>query len=75
MDRLIEFSMSKLFQLAEYVCNKFEAPVANFVVTPVANSVSTPVTPPVSPSYPTQPQMPTIHFSEADNLVEGDLFA
>jgi hypothetical protein len=59
MDRLIEISMSKLFQLAEYVCNKFEAPTVE------------PVAPPCQP----RPQIPTIHFSDLDHMVEGDLFA
>jgi len=54
MDKVISFSMSKLFQLAEYVCNKCSSeadePAASHEVAP------------------------TIHFTNEDKMVEGELF-
>ena len=63
MDRLIEIFMDKFFQVAEYLCDKFEPSV----VKPVA---------PVAPKCQQQRDTHnTIYFSNADKMVEGELFA
>ena len=59
MDKLIDLGMTKLFQLAEYVCGK------NCVVQVEADSAS-PQT--------QQETKPTIRFSNEDKMVEGELF-
>ena len=56
MDKLIDFGMTKLFQLAEYVCNKCSLDKSE----------------PAAPQ--SQPVPPTIRFSDADRMVEGELF-
>ena len=58
MDKLVDLGMTKLFTLAEYVCGKIG------VVQPETTPIPQP-----------KPEMkPTIRFSKADRLVEGDLF-
>lgn len=54
MDKVIDLAMTKLFQLAEYVCSK-----CSFVADKPAA---------------TQEVAPTIHFTNEDRMVEGDLF-
>lgn len=56
MDKLIDLGMTKLFQLAEYVCSRCS----------LEKSKS------VEPQ--SQPAAPTIRFSDADRMVEGELF-
>ena len=58
MDKLVDLGMTKLFTLAEYVCGKI--------------GVVQPETPPIP--QPNLDTKPTIHFSKADRLVEGELF-
>ena len=59
MDKLIDLGMTKLFQLAEYLCSK----------TCMAQVESEPAFQPPAPkaAY-------TIRFSDADRMVEGELF-
>jgi len=59
MDKLIDLGMTKLFQLAEYVCGKIG----------VAQVESEPAPQPPAPKAPT-----TIRFSNADRMVEGEMF-
>jgi len=59
MDKLIDLGMTKLFQLAEYVCGKIG----------VAQVESEP-----APQPPTPKANTTIRFSKADRMVEGELF-
>lgn len=59
MDELIDLGMTKLFQLAEYVCGKIG----------VAQVESEPAPQPPAPKANT-----TIRFSKADRMVEGELF-
>lgn len=56
MERLIDLGMTKLFQLAEYVCSKCSLEKEEHAVP--------------------QPEevFPTIRFSDADRMVEGELF-
>ena len=59
MDKVVDYVMTQLFQMAEYVCSKCslvqdEPVVQQDVVT------KTPASP--------------IHFSSKDNYVEGELF-
>lgn len=73
IDKLIDVAMTKLFQLAEYVCEKFHI-ASNETVTPASQSVSAEVpkmavTPDVQPNI-----VPTIRFSQEDKMVEGNLF-
>lgn len=58
MDKLIDLGMTKLFQLAEYVCNK----------TAIKQAKSEPAS-----QQPQQDVAPTIRFSAAD-WMEGELF-
>lgn len=57
--KLVDFLMTRLFQLAEYVCSK----------TGVAQVESESIAQP-----PQQDITPTIRFSDADRMVEGELF-
>ncbi|MBR1502724.1 MAG: hypothetical protein IJ618_02430 [Prevotella sp.] len=59
MDKLIDLGMTKLFLLAEYVCNKIG--VAQMESEPVAQ-----------PSF--KDITTTIRFSKEDKMVEGELF-
>ena len=59
IETLIDLGMTKLFQLAEYVCGK----------TGIAQVEAEPVV-----QQPQQDVAPTIRFSEADRMVEGELF-
>ena len=61
MDMLTDLLMSRLFQLAEYVC------CALVAEKPGA---------PVAPAKPTQQKevVPIIRFSDQDRMVEGELF-
>lgn len=56
MEKIVDFTMTRLFQLAEYVCGVRS----------------------LSKTEPTAPQskvvVPTIRFSDADRMVEGELF-
>ena len=56
MDKLIDLGMTKLVQLAEYVCSRCLLDKGE----------------PAAP--PSQPVAPTIRFSDADRMVEGELF-
>lgn len=56
--KLVDFLMTRLFLLAEYVCSK----------TGVAQVKAEPAAPP------SQTLTPTIRFSDADRMVEGELF-
>lgn len=60
LDMLIDLTMTRLFQLAEYVCNRF------------STKMDEPPTsvPPTSPSK----EVPPIRFSHEDRMVEGELF-
>lgn len=59
MDKVISFSMSKLFQLAEYVCNKCSSEADE----PAAQHEMVKHT-----------SVPTIRFSSDENYIEGELF-
>lgn len=59
MDKLIDLGMTKIFQLAEYVCSK--TGVAQVEAEPAAQQLQ-------------QDVAPTIRFSDADRMVEGELF-
>ena len=59
MDKLIDLGMTKLFQLAEYVCS----------MTGVVQVEAEPVK-----QLPHQEVASTIRFSDADRMVEGELF-
>ena len=61
MEKLVDFIMTNLFQLAEYVCNK-----SPFIA-------DKPTMPPSAPA-PQEDLTPTIRFSNEDIMVEGDLF-
>ena len=61
MEKLVDFIMTNLFQLAEYVCNK-----SPFIA-------DKPTMPPSAPA-PQEELTPTIRFSNEDLMVEGDLF-
>lgn len=56
MDKITDLMMTKLFQLAEYVCNRCSSSTSE----PVASQ--------------SQHVTPTIRFSDADRMVEGELF-
>lgn len=59
MDNLIDLGMTRLFQLAEYVCSRcgFEESES---IEPKAEKVES--------------KGPTIRFSKEEKMVEGDLF-
>ena len=59
MDKLIDLGMTKLFQLAEYVCGK------TGIVQTEAKSAS---------QHAQQETKPTIRFSNEDKMKVGDLF-
>ena len=59
MDKLIDLGMTKLFQLAEYVCSK--TGIAQVEAKPASQQTQQEVT-------------PTIRFSNEDKMVEGELF-
>lgn len=59
VDRMIDLGMTKLFQLAEYICGK--TGVAQVKAEPAAQQHM-------------QDVAPTIRFSDADRMVEGELF-
>ena len=59
MDKLIDLGMTKLFQLAEYLCSKIS--VAQLEAESAA------------PQH-LQGTKSTIRFSDADLMVEGELF-
>ena len=59
MDKLIDLGMTKLFQLAEYVCNK----------TGVVQMEAVPAT-----QQQQQEVALTLRFSNEDKMVEGELF-
>ena len=84
MERLIDLGMNKLFQLAEYVCSKAaikqvqsqtclslaEREQARLKIkTGVAQ-----VKAEAAAQQPKQDISPTIRFSDADRMVEGELF-
>ena len=56
MKKVIDVTMTKLFQLAEYVCSRCSLDKGE----PAATQ--------------SQPQIPTIRFSNEDKMVEGELF-
>ena len=60
LDMLIDLTMTRLFQLAEYVCNRFSS----------KTDESTVPTPPA----PSLEEVPPIRFSHEDRMVEGELF-
>ena len=62
MDALIDQSMTKLFLLAEYVCNK-----TSFVC-------GRKMRPQTVESIPSNDIVPTIRFSNEDRMIEGELF-
>ncbi len=59
MDKVIDHAMSKLFQLAEYVCSRFPS---------VADE------PAAQHEMVKQTTVPTIRFSSDEKYVEGELF-
>lgn len=59
MDNLIDFGMTRLFQLAEYVCSRCGFEEAK-PVEPKAEKVES--------------KGPTIRFSKEEKMVEGELF-
>ena len=59
MDKLIDLGMTKLFMLAEYVCNK-----TGVVQVEAVQAIQ----------QPHQEVASTIRFSDADRMVEGELF-
>lgn len=84
MERLIDLGMTKLFQLAEYVCEKAAIKQAQSqtclsfaereqarlkIKTGVAQVEIEPAA-----QQPKQDIAPTIRFSDADRMVEGELF-
>lgn len=56
MDKITDLMMTKLFQLAEYVCSRCSLDKGE----------------PAAPQ--SQPVASTIRFSDADKMVEGELF-
>lgn len=64
MDVLIDLSMTKLFLLAEYVCDK-----SSFVCGRKMRPQ-----PQASRSIPSKDIVPTIRFTNEDKMVEGELF-
>ena len=60
MDMLIDLTMTRLFQLAEYVCSRFSSKMDE----PTA---------PVPPA-PSSEGVTPIRFSHEDRMVEGELF-
>ena len=72
MDTLIDAAMTRLFQLAEYVCSKAACfyPKASYAY--LTEKPGEPVAPTLS--APQQESVPTIRFSEQDRMVEGELF-
>ena len=63
MDALIDLAMTKLFLLAEYVCDK----------TAIKRTESE-MRPQTVESIPSKDIVPTIRFSNEDRMVEGELF-
>ncbi len=73
IDKMIDVAMTKLFQLAEYVCDKFHIASSEAAV-PASPSVSAEV-PKMAVAPEVQPNIvPTIRFSQEDKMVEGNLF-
>lgn len=62
MDVLIDLSMTKLFLLAEYVCNKTSFACGREIRPQAVNPI------------PSKDIKPTIRFSNEDRMVEGELF-
>jgi hypothetical protein len=62
MDALIDVSMTKLFHLAAYVCDK------------TSSACGREMRPQTIESIPPQDIVPTIRFSNEDRMVEGELF-
>ena len=62
MDALIDLAMTKLFLLAEYVCNKTSFACARKVRPQVVEPI------------PSKDIAPTIRFSKEEKMVEGELF-
>lgn len=62
MDTLIDLAMTKLFLLAEYVCDK------------TSLACSREMRPQTAESIPSKDIVPTIRFSNEDKMVEGELF-
>ena len=60
MDMLTDLLMTRLFQLAAYVCDRFPFVAGKREVAVVE----------VKP----EPHQPTIRFSKEDRMVEGELF-
>ena len=60
LDMMVDLIMTRLFQLAEYVCNRF-------------SSKTDEPTAPVPPASPSE-EVPPIRFSHEDRMVEGELF-
>ena len=56
--KLVDFLMTRLFLLAEYVCSKTR-------LSQVESDSAVP---------PSQPIVPTIRFSNEDMMIEGELF-
>jgi len=79
IDKMIDVAMTKLFQLAEYVCDKFHI-ASSETAAPASPSVSAEVpkmavTPKMAVAPEVQPTIvPTIRFSQEDKMVEGNLF-
>lgn len=64
MDKMIDSAMTKLFQLAEYVSNKW---------SPAAEEPAVPQNTAPKKTAPQNAAL-TIRFSHEDRMVEGDLF-
>lgn len=60
LDMMVDLTMTRLFQLAEYVSSRFSSNTDE----PIA---------PVPPTSPSE-EVPPIRFSHEDRMVEGELF-
>ena len=59
MNKLVDLMMTKLFQLAEYVCSKYSLSSSEPAAKPIVKK---------------KVDTPTIRFSNDDKMVEGELF-
>lgn len=69
MDKLIDLGMTKLFQLAEYVCFWVDRVLPKDDCAFVSNKTNVPSSPALQQEFTS-----SIQFSNEDKYVEGDLF-
>lgn len=73
VDVLIDLSMTRLFLLAEYVCDKTSFACGSEFMSGQA-SLRAERRPQAVEPIPSKDIVPTIRFSNEDRMVEGDLF-